>query len=250
VTAKSKSPTLLQTLNERSRRLLLIVGLGMMAAILGAIIAAPFAVRFQTWLLGAPLVVAVLVNVLIARFWVLGVLPVIGYAMGRALRLRPLSFAFGAAASGEVFYLLLDVATAGLSGVVARPALLAARIATLAGGILLTLRATRAGVRAADKAQAAANQSVAARKDEYAEMMRHAEELADRRVEGAQPVVGTAAVNAATGTAVAAKAESTTASGVEASGEAESSTASEVEASGKVPDSSALPENEKSPQQE
>ncbi|MDQ3263588.1 MAG: hypothetical protein M3Y59_08015 [Myxococcota bacterium] len=187
MTPPAAPPSLLQQLNVRSRRLMLILGMGLLAAMSGAIIAAPFAVWLRPRMDGAPMLVGVLLNVLVARFWLVGVLPVLGYGMGRALGLRPLSFAFGAALSGELFYLLLDVATGGLQSVVARPGLLAARVGTLALGILLTLRATRAGVRAGERSQRSAQQIAEARRAEYNEMMREAERTAERHQQNVPP---------------------------------------------------------------
>ncbi len=186
-------PSLLQQLNVRSRRAMLILGMGLLAAMTGAIISAPFGVWLRPKVAEAPIVIGVLLNVLVARFWLLGVLPVLGYGLGRALGLRPLSFAFGAALSGELFYLLLDVATAGLASVVARPGLFAARIGTLALGILLTLRTTRAGARAAERSQRSAREIAEARRDEYNEMMREAERTAERHQQAAVTAVPTVA---------------------------------------------------------
>lgn len=178
--------TAMQAANVRLRRIMLIAGLGVVAAVVGAIITGELNFRLQPKLIGAPKLVVVIVGAIVWRLWLLAVLPAIGYATGRALRLRPTAMAFGGAAAGETFYLLIDYATTGFEAVTADLGVLALRVGTLAAGMLLTMRATRAGIKAADLAQARATEIAKTQRDEYAEMMREAERTAQRH-EAASP---------------------------------------------------------------
>lgn len=194
--ASAKPLTAMQVLSNRVRRIMLVAGLGLLAAVIGTIITAPLGMKLAPKVSGLPLILGSVIGVVIWRFWLLVVLPVLGYGMGRALKLRPLGLAFGAAVSGELFFVLIELASAGLASLWANPAMLAARIGTLAFGVLLTLRATRLGLAAAERAQAESAKVSATRRDEYAELMAEAQRLAERNAAPKEPppeVSGTAA---------------------------------------------------------
>lgn len=182
-----KPLTAMQALSNRLRRIMLVGGLGVLAVVIGSIITGPLGMKLAPRLEGLPLLLGSAIGVGVWRFWLIGVLPVLGYGVGRTLRLKPLGLAFGAALSGDLFFALIEIASSGLAVLSANPGMLAARLGTLALGILLTLRATRAGIAAADKAQAEAAKVSATRRDEYAELLAESQRLAEKHAAAAPP---------------------------------------------------------------
>lgn len=182
--APPRKPGALDPLRERLRRLQLVVGMGFMAFVVGAVLSSALVIRLQPRLaaLGSPLVVFGL-TLLIKRLWVVAVLPVFCYGAARILELRPWSTALGAALTGEAFLFALRLVSTGLDGL-ADPGLDEAFVvATLAGGVVLSRWAVVKGRAAAARAQVLTASAAAAKKSQYDEFAAEAERLAARRDE-------------------------------------------------------------------
>jgi hypothetical protein len=192
----------LDPLRERLRRLQLVVGMGFLAFVVGAVLSSALVIRLQPRLeaLGSPWV-AFGLTLLIKRLWVVAVLPVCCYGAARILELRPWATALGAALTGEAFLLALRLVSTGLDGF-ADPGLDEGfQLATLVGGVALSRWAVVKGRAAAAKANAAAASAAAAKKAQYDEFAAEAERLATRRDEKpiapATPATAEAAVGKA-----------------------------------------------------
>ncbi|MHB8877966.1 MAG: hypothetical protein ACYC8T_30085, partial [Myxococcaceae bacterium] len=148
---------MLDPVRVRVRRFQLVLGMGFLAFVIGAIISSALLMRVQPRVqaLGSP-ALAFVVLMGVSRLWVWAVLPAICYGAARILDLRPWTTAIGAALTGELFLLAIEGVSSGLEGL-ARPwPVLALQVATLVGGVLLTRAAVAAARAAAVKTEAAA----------------------------------------------------------------------------------------------
>lgn len=164
-----------------ARRVVLFVGLGVAAYVIGGLVTAGLSVRLVERF-GAPAseTGAWLLKWALARTWLWSVLPAIGFGVGRYLELSPWRFAITSVFSAEVFGLLLMTAGDGLDWVLGSPADMVMRALTLTGGIGLVAWAVKRGLQAAAAAQAEANVEAEKRKAEYAEFLARAEGKQDR----------------------------------------------------------------------
>jgi hypothetical protein len=189
-----QSKSALEPFRARVRRIQFVVGMGFLAAVAGAVFSVPLLVRLEPRLAGLGPWLGYVPAFLIARLWIVAALPGIAYVAARVLPLEPTSTAFGAAITGELFYVALQVVSGGWAALYPGYGPFALRLCTLALGILLTLRAVRAGRAAAQKAQEAAAKLAEAKKSEYAEFAAEAERLAARseaKANAAPPAAGT-----------------------------------------------------------
>ncbi len=180
-----KRKSVFEPFEARGRRVLFVVGLGFLAWMAGGILASGLKIRLEPRLEAMGPWAAYLVESLNARLWILAVLPAVAWVAARILALKPLSTAFGAAITGELFGLVLLFVSQGWSELYEGYGPLALRVGTLALGILVSLRAIRAGRAAAQRAQEAAAKIAEAKKQEYAQFAAEAERLAARSEEKA-----------------------------------------------------------------
>lgn len=166
----------LDTVRARVRRLQLVVGLGFGSAVLGAILVSPVTSRLDQPT--GSLLLSLLGYAALTRLWVWLVLPVLSYGFARILPLDPMGTAVGAGLTGELFWLMLDLVSGGLEGMLANWPLLVVNAFTLALGIFLTRFAVRRGRLGAERAQQRASTVAAQQKEQYAEFAREAERLA------------------------------------------------------------------------
>ncbi len=87
------------------------------------------------------------------RLWLLGLLPLFGYVIGRITVIDTLGFSIGAALSGESFSILLTSAINGFEALTFMPQELVIRGVSLMLGIGITALATATGRQAANRAQ-------------------------------------------------------------------------------------------------
>ncbi|MBX7117158.1 MAG: hypothetical protein K1X64_22770 [Myxococcaceae bacterium] len=165
-----------------TRRLLLQVGLGFLAMVVGTVISGTLVSAVWQTMHGSantwPLVLAQLLG---ARMWVWLVLPALAYAAARVVPLKPWPTAGVAVATGELFSLSLRLIVYGFEGLYQWESLL--WLVTSALGLWLTSRAIEksrqavavSGARAAAKAEAA--------QVEYEHFKKEAARLAEKREE-------------------------------------------------------------------
>ncbi len=156
----------LQKARSRVRRFQLVTGLGLAACIAGAVVAAPLAMRLAPKLQGVSPVLAIVVLGLLGRIWVVLWLPLISYGVGRVIDVKPTSTAVGAALTGELFVMLIQLVTSGW-GALAHPLDWAVRLGTLGGGVAMTRWALVRARAASARKQAAAEEKAKAAKAEY-----------------------------------------------------------------------------------
>jgi hypothetical protein len=188
-------PTTFQALSARLRRVQFVLGLGFAAAVAGALISAALFTRVRPVMesLG-PGVGSLLIGTLVSRLWVLMILPVLGYGVARVLELKPWRTALGAAVTGEVFYLALDLVTAGFDGLLAQGPMLLLRALTLSLGVVLARRAILRGRADAARSEEKAKRIAEENRVRYAEYLVESERVATlREASAASTASGTAA---------------------------------------------------------
>jgi hypothetical protein len=137
-------PTLLKALRQRVLHLELSVGLGALAATLGAVVAAPIVVALMPWALHSSHATwkLLLVHTLLSRLWIYAVLPVLWLFIARLFAgLRPWTAALLSGGAGEVGYLFLDYLGGTLASLIHQPRVWIPRVLTLALGLWLSRKA-------------------------------------------------------------------------------------------------------------
>ncbi len=154
------------------------VGLGLLALVLGSMLSVPLALRLGVRVQALPFnVLRVLVGVALEHLWVLALLPVLCYGAARVLELRPLPTALGSALAGQSFLLIIEFTRGGLAGLLAGSwGVKALSLGAFVGGVVLSRRAIERGRAAARGQEEAARAQAAARQDEYAEFLQVAEQ--------------------------------------------------------------------------
>lgn len=169
MTTEEHAPSAFARAESGSRQVVLQIGLGVVAFILGSVMSAGAAARIAERL--GPLETAWGAWVFrwgFDRLWLFTVIPFFGYAAGRFTAIKPGQFALLSVLSGETFSILLITGINGFDYLVDDPKDVVARLLTLFLGMLLTARAVQAGRVVADQAQAEANVIAEQRKAEYA----------------------------------------------------------------------------------
>lgn len=176
----AKKPGLLDPLRIRIRRLQLILGIGLLACVLGALLTIPISFRVLPGLEPGSLVFE-LARTLISQLWVYAVLPAVWYGVARIVEVRPRSAAVGSTLTGMLFQLAIALISTGLDGLLeAPPVHLALWALTGVAGAFVTGWAIRAARAASKRAEEEARRAAEARRDEYAEFARAAEQSAAR----------------------------------------------------------------------
>jgi len=164
-----------------ARHILLTVGLGVVALVGGMIfegtLLSRLAARMDLGWGPLPFLTAVLID----SGWVLGVLPAIAYFAARFMDLKPWSTAIIGAASGLTFQLALIYVSAGEEGLIGSPLRLVLRLASLAGGVVLTATAVKRGRASAQLAEERARVEAEKKKSQYDAFVKQSEAVADRR---------------------------------------------------------------------
>ncbi|WP_426730305.1 hypothetical protein [Myxococcus faecalis] len=131
----------------------------------------------------------ILIAVLLENLWVLAVLPALCYGAGRVMELRPWKTAAGAAVSGATFVLALGFVQGGADALWLGGLGSVLNVLAFAGGVVLSARALKLGRDAAAKQTEKTQAKSEARKSEYDEFLRAAEQggarLEQREAQGA-----------------------------------------------------------------
>ncbi len=153
----SKKASALEPLRARVRRFQLVVGMGFLALVAGAVISAPLGMRLQPRVAALDLDWAqVALAGAVSGLWLWAVLPAVCYAAARVFDLRPWSTALGAALTGQGFLVAIALVSSGLDGL-ARPVpeLVLEGVSFAAGVVLSRTAVVRARARAARVEEAA-----------------------------------------------------------------------------------------------
>lgn len=170
----------LATLEAQARHVLLTIGFGFAAYVLGAIFSSFLLIRLQerVEVLGdAPRAV---VASLVEHFWILVAWPVVAHGLTRVFPLRPWLLALVGAGTGEAFNLGIAIASRGVDDAFAQGLQLWLHVGLMGAGIALTVWAATRGRAAAARAELSAQQKAEAKKGEYDEFVRAAEAIAAR----------------------------------------------------------------------
>jgi hypothetical protein len=162
----------------RVRRLQFTVGLGFLALVLGSVLSVALTLRLTGRIEALPVWgLRLAVALVLEKLWVLAVLPLLCYGASRILVLRPWPTALGAACSGQLFLLALELVRDGVDGGWEHGWLSTSlRWGLFAAGVVLSQRAVLWGRADAAKQSEHAQQQAEARKDEYAEFLREAKD--------------------------------------------------------------------------
>lgn len=177
-------PTRFANAEKVTRRVLLQLGLGFFAMVLGTVMSGMLVGTVWQTLQGStrtwPLVLA---QVLSARMWVWLVLPALAYAIARVVALKPLQTAAVAVATGEIFSLTLRLIVGGFEGLYRDKWESLLWLGTGAAGVWLTARAIEKSRQAVAAAQVRASAKAEAMQAEYAHFKKEAERLSESREE-------------------------------------------------------------------
>ena len=188
MTSEVKVPSAYARADAASRQVVLQVGLGVVAYIIGSVLSVGAAARIGERV--GPLEsdgAALVFRWFFERLWLFVALPFFGYGIGRFTEARPSRFALVSVLSGETFAVLLVTAINGLDYLLEDTASLIARAVTLFLGMVVTARAVQAGRDAALVSQAQANVVAQQRKAEYAEFLAAAQGKASSAADSAAP---------------------------------------------------------------
>ncbi|MBX5482850.1 MAG: hypothetical protein IRZ16_13570 [Myxococcaceae bacterium] len=179
----AKRPSILDPLRVRVRRFQLIVGLGLTACVLGALVTIAISMRLGAALAGheLPQVPIEILDALLAQLWAYAVLPLLLYGAARIIELKPWPTSIGGVAAGLVFQLSIILISRGFEGITeASPLRSGVMLAACALGAWVGAKAVTRARAAAKRAEEEARKEAEARKDEYAAFAREAERLAAR----------------------------------------------------------------------
>ena len=199
MTSEVKPPSVYARADAASRQVVLQVGLGVVAYVVGSILSVGAAARIGERL--GPIDSewgAFGFRFLFERLWLFVAVPLFGYGIGRFTEMKPSRFALVSVLSGETFSLLLVTAINGLDYVLQDTVSLIVRAVTLFLGMVMTARAVQAGRDTAAESQAEANVVAQLRKAEYAEFLAAAEgkgETASVEAKRAEPAVPAASID-------------------------------------------------------
>jgi hypothetical protein len=186
--SEAPRPGLFSRAESGARTIVIVVGSGIMAFVLGGVVMSGIAAPVADWVgrLEHP-VVAFVVAWLLQRVWLWLALPAAAWVVGRVLRVTATTFAIGAALAGEVFGALLTAGTGGVEMLFLGWVDLAARLLTLAVGVWLTKWAAARGEATALAEQARSSALTAQQQAEYAQFVARASGEVPRD-EPSQPV--------------------------------------------------------------
>jgi hypothetical protein len=158
-----------------SRQLVLQLGLGVVAFVLGSIFAGGASARLFERISPRSDVALWVFQVGFERLWLFTTAPLFAWAIGRFTQLDLKKFALWSGLSGETFAVLLVSGIHGFEYLVAEPINLVARVVTLFLGLFVIHRAALNGRETAAEVQREADAIAEARKAEYAQYLAAAE---------------------------------------------------------------------------
>lgn len=160
---------------------MLTVGLGVVAAVVGSLLAGSILAKVSgpsTW-------ASSVASQVLVECWAWAVLPLILMGVGRVINVPPLGTAVVAMLSGQAFRLAILYASFGIEGLHRDIAESVIRVAALGVGLVLGWRALVAGKAATAARQARADAVAASRAAEYEAFRQESERVASRRDERA-----------------------------------------------------------------
>lgn len=171
-----QQPSAFARAESGSRQVVLQIGLGVVAFVLGSVMSSGAAARIAERV--GPIeseAAAWAFHWLFERLWLFTAVPLFGYAAGRFTQVAPVRFTLVAVLSGETFSVLLITGINGFDYLVEDWANVVARLVTLFLGMLLTAHAVKLGRESATEDQLEADAVAERRKAEYAAFLAAAE---------------------------------------------------------------------------
>lgn len=187
-----------QRLNQGAARIMFIMGLGLGAVILGAVLSVGLSMRLAPRLHGLPLPVLHVLDLLIRNLWCLLILPLFVYAAARVTELRVWSTALGSLLTGSSFLLMLAYLQRGGGGVWRSTWDFVSWVLVLGMSTLWIRRAVLKGAQYREAQEQKAKVKAAAKVSEYDAFLAEAAALGDRQA--AREAEGVQAPLASTGT--------------------------------------------------
>jgi len=158
-----------ERLRARIRAFQVLLALGVLSALAGAIITGSLFFALRPELESLPPVLRDVVLLALMRLWVWAVAPLAAWGAGRVLSLRPWATAFSICAWGETMYVAFDLAIHGfVDGVYRSLPFFSARVVTLALGMALGWRLAKRGRAAAERVKARHEAEAEATRARYA----------------------------------------------------------------------------------
>lgn len=159
------SPALVRATRVRAFQILL--GLGFFCAIAGAALSVTLVMGLNEWLRGLSQWPREVAMAVLTRLWVLALVPLAAWVLGRTTKVAPARGAAIIAGWGEVVYLAMDLTVGGWPSVYRSGVWFGGRVATLGIGILLGAVAARRGRARARRAQERVEAEAAAVRARY-----------------------------------------------------------------------------------
>ncbi|PZR16121.1 MAG: hypothetical protein DI536_07470 [Archangium gephyra] len=176
MTTEAKKPSVFSRAEGGARQVVLQIGLGVAGFVIGGLFSAGVSARIAErfgYIENAT--IAFVLGWLLQRAWLLVIVPLFGWTIGRLTALPALRFAVVACVSGEVFSVLLYTAVNGFDALLDDPPQVLTRLVTLFIGMAITVSAVSDGRRAQREAQAEAAVIAEKNKAEYAEFLKQQE---------------------------------------------------------------------------
>lgn len=174
----ARRPSNLDNVRASVRRFQLTIGLGFAAIVIGTIFSGSLMMRLAPRLAAIDSDVVSLISVVfIRRLWILVALPVLAYGFARIIDLKPVQTAVGAAMTGELFQLAIDLITGGNTTMLDH----VTRVVTAVLGVGITMFAVKSARSYEAQRSAAAQKAAQSKKSEYEEFTKEAERLAALR---------------------------------------------------------------------
>jgi hypothetical protein len=161
---------------EKSRRAVLALGVGVVAYVAGTIAAGFVGGGLaELGLVGVAGFAGELLYWAMSRLWLFMVLPALAYLLVRLVRTNGVQFGVVSACAGEVFSVMFLTARDGFEALTYDVVQLSIRVLTFAVGVGLTVWAATQAEKALARVDAQAKVAAEARSQEYAEMLARAE---------------------------------------------------------------------------
>ncbi|HVE84557.1 MAG TPA: hypothetical protein VND93_16990 [Myxococcales bacterium] len=165
-------PTPAERRLARIRIFQILLALGVLSAIAGAVLSVSVAIAVRPAVLWLPPGAQKVAQILLMRLWVLAVAPLAAWGAGRVLNLRPWATAFAVAGWGEALFVVVDLAVSGFwAGVYRDGVWFTARVLTLGLGMVLGWRLARRGRAAAERVKARHQAEAEATRARYAKWL-------------------------------------------------------------------------------
>lgn len=161
-----------ERLSFRIRAFQILLALGVLCAVVGAVISVSVAFALKPAVLDLPPVLHAVAVIAIARMWAWAVAPLAAWGAGRVLAIRPSVIAFSVCAWGEIVYVSFDLAVMGFGeGVYRSLGYFSGRVVTLALGMLFAWLLARHGRAVAERIKARHEAEAEATRQRYAKWL-------------------------------------------------------------------------------